>query len=169
MSRKRSIRGKGNHGSILRQLCRCYLKGTCTRTPCDFWHPPECQFYKTETGCKVGIILCSRIKRLTNNQTKSQRKSTIPQNGAVVYGDLTTCLVPLSASPSSRIHTATDTGHKFYIKTTVPHDFDCSLCHSAGALLTTAEPVCSLPSLVESCFKRFVPSSSIFSRHAYYG
>ena len=51
--RKRSIRGKGNHGSILRQPCRYYLKGTCTRTPCEYWHPPECQFYKTETGCKA--------------------------------------------------------------------------------------------------------------------
>ena len=26
-------RGKSNHGSILRQPCRYYLKGTCTRTP----------------------------------------------------------------------------------------------------------------------------------------
>ena len=28
MSRKRSIRGKSNHGSILRQTCRYYLRGT---------------------------------------------------------------------------------------------------------------------------------------------
>ena len=49
VSRKRSIRGKSNHGSILRQPCRYYLKGTCTRTSCQYWHPPECQFYKHET------------------------------------------------------------------------------------------------------------------------
>ena len=53
VSRKRSIRGKSNHGAILRQPCRCYLKGTCTRSPCEYWHPPDCQFYKTETGCKA--------------------------------------------------------------------------------------------------------------------
>ena len=53
MSRKRSIRGKSGHGAILRQPCRYYLKGTCTRSPCEYWHPPECQFYKTETGCKA--------------------------------------------------------------------------------------------------------------------
>ena len=53
VSRKRSIRGKSNHGAILRQPCRCYLKGTCTRSSCEHWHPPECQFYKTETGCKA--------------------------------------------------------------------------------------------------------------------
>ena len=41
VSRKRSIRGKSNHGAtILRQPCRKYLKGTCTRAPCEYWHPP---------------------------------------------------------------------------------------------------------------------------------
>ena len=53
-SRKRSIRGKGNHGSIPRQPCRYYLRGTCTRTPCEYWRPPECQFYNTKTVCKSG-------------------------------------------------------------------------------------------------------------------
>ena len=54
VSKKRSIRGKSNHGSILRQPCRYYLKGTCARAPCECWHPPECQFHKTKTGCKSG-------------------------------------------------------------------------------------------------------------------
>ena len=49
----RSIKGKSNPGIILRQPCRCYFEGTCTRSPCEYWHPPECQFYKTETGCKA--------------------------------------------------------------------------------------------------------------------
>ena len=52
--RKRSIRGKGNRGAILRHPCRCYLRDTCTRTPCEYGHPIECQFYKSETGCKAG-------------------------------------------------------------------------------------------------------------------
>ena len=48
-------RGKevSNHGAILRQPCRKYLKSTCTRSPCEYWHSPECQFYKNETGCKA--------------------------------------------------------------------------------------------------------------------
>ena len=46
---------KSNHGSILRQMCRYFLKGTGTRSPCEYWDPPECQFYKTETGCKAGV------------------------------------------------------------------------------------------------------------------
>ena len=54
VSKKRSIQGKSDDGVILRQACRYYLKGTCTRSPCECWHPPECQFYKTQTGCKAG-------------------------------------------------------------------------------------------------------------------
>ena len=53
VSRKRSFKGRSNHGATLRQPCRCDLKGTCTRSPCEYWHPPECQLYKTETGCKA--------------------------------------------------------------------------------------------------------------------
>ena len=41
VSKKRSIRGKSNHGSFLRQPCRYYVRGTCTRTSCEYWHPPE--------------------------------------------------------------------------------------------------------------------------------
>ena len=54
VSRVRSIRGKSNHGSILRQPCRYHLRGTCTRSPCEHWHAPECQNHKTETVCKEG-------------------------------------------------------------------------------------------------------------------
>ena len=54
VSRKRNIQGKCNPGVILRQPCRYCLKETCTRTLREYWHPPECQFYKTETGCKAG-------------------------------------------------------------------------------------------------------------------
>ena len=64
---------------ILRQPCRYFLKGTCTRSPCECWHPPECQFYKTELVCEQGISVCSRITRLMNKQTKSQRKAIVPQ------------------------------------------------------------------------------------------
>ena len=78
VSRKRSIRGKSNHGAILRQPSRFFLKGNCTPSSCEYWHPPECQFFETETGCKAGISVCSCIISCTNNQTKSQRKATSP-------------------------------------------------------------------------------------------
>ena len=30
------------------------LRGTCTRTSCEYWHPPECQVYQNEMGCEAG-------------------------------------------------------------------------------------------------------------------
>ena len=47
-------RGTSPYGTFARQLCKDYLKGTCTKSPYDHWHPPECQFCKSETGCKFG-------------------------------------------------------------------------------------------------------------------
>ena len=53
-SRKRSVRGRSQSGKFNRQPCKYFLKGTCTKSPCEIWHPPECQFYKSESGCKFG-------------------------------------------------------------------------------------------------------------------
>ena len=74
VSRKRSIRGKSNHGSILRQPCRCYLKGTCTRTSCEYWQPPECQFYKSETGCKAGEKCLFPYQKVGEQPNKKPKK-----------------------------------------------------------------------------------------------
>ena len=73
-SRKGSARGRSQSGKILRQPCRYYLKGTCTRSPCEYWHPPECQFFKTESGCKAGAGVCSCKTRLKNNQEKAEKE-----------------------------------------------------------------------------------------------
>ena len=73
MPKKRSIRGKSNYGAFLRQTCRYYLKGTCTRSSCAYWHPPECQFYKTETGCKAGdkcLFPHHKVVGQPNNKSK---------------------------------------------------------------------------------------------------
>ena len=69
VSRKRSIRGKSNHGAILRQPCRYHLKGTCTRSPREYW-----RLQKQKRDVKLGISVCSRIIRLMNNQKKRQNK-----------------------------------------------------------------------------------------------
>ena len=80
VSRKRSNWGKGNHGSILRQPCRYYLKGTCTRTLCEYWHPPECQFKKKRKRVvRLETSVCFFITRLMNNQIKKPKKSNIPK------------------------------------------------------------------------------------------
>ena len=75
VSKKRSIRGKSNLGSIQRQPCRYYLKGTCTRTSCEYWHPPECRFYKTEAGCKAGGKCLFPHHRVDEQSNKKPKKS----------------------------------------------------------------------------------------------
>ena len=62
VSRKRSIRGKSNHGSVHRQPCGFFLRGFCTWTPCEYLHPPECQSFKDETGCKAGNMSVSALQ-----------------------------------------------------------------------------------------------------------
>ena len=79
VSMKRSIHGKSNHGSIVRQPCRYYLRGTCTRTSCEYWHPPECQVYKNETGCKAwgkSLLLHYKVDEQPN---KKPKKSYFPK------------------------------------------------------------------------------------------
>ena len=75
MSRKRNIKGKSNPGIILRQPCRYYLKGTCTRSPSEYWHPPECQFFKKESGCKAGDKCLFPHHKVDEQPNKKQKKS----------------------------------------------------------------------------------------------
>ena len=76
VSRKRSIRGRSNHGSILGQPCRYYLKGTCTRSLCEYWHRLSANFTKRKRRVKPVTNVCFRIMRLMNNQTKAKGYSS---------------------------------------------------------------------------------------------
>ena len=80
VSRKRSIRGKSNHGAtILRQPCRYYLKGTCTRT----------SFVNIGTRLSANSIKVKRVAKSGDKclfphhkvdeqpNTRSQRKAAI--------------------------------------------------------------------------------------------
>ena len=53
-SRTRSPRGKSPSGRMFRLPCKDYLKGTCTNSFCEKWHPPECLSYKKENRCRFG-------------------------------------------------------------------------------------------------------------------
>ena len=74
-SRKRSVRGRSQTDRILRQPCRYYLKGTCTRSPCKYWHPPECQCYKTESGCKAGDRCLFPHYKVEEQPRRSQKRA----------------------------------------------------------------------------------------------
>ena len=72
-------RCKSNHGSILRQPCRYYLRGTCTRTPCEYWHPRQCQFKKSETGCKAGDKCPFPHYKVDEQPNEKPKKSDVPR------------------------------------------------------------------------------------------
>ena len=56
-------------------LARITSKGTCTYSFCEKWHPPECLFYKTKSGCRFGEK-CSYAHRQVDEQpTKRSEKN----------------------------------------------------------------------------------------------
>ena len=80
-SRKKNLRGWSPSGKFARQLCGDYLKGIWIKSPCDYWHPPECQFYSTELRCKFGEK-CSFAHRQVEGQP-SQKPKKDGDKGAV--------------------------------------------------------------------------------------
>ena len=49
---------------------------TCTRTPCEYWHPPECQFYNTKMGCQSGDKCTFPHYKVDEQANKGRRKAT---------------------------------------------------------------------------------------------
>ena len=41
---------KSPSGRMSRWICKDYFRGTCNNSFCEKWHPPECLFYKSESG-----------------------------------------------------------------------------------------------------------------------
>ena len=72
-SRTRSPRGKSPSGRMFRWPCKDYLKGTCTNSFCEKWHPSECLFYKSESGCRFGEK-CSYAHRQVDEQPSKRSK-----------------------------------------------------------------------------------------------
>ena len=73
-SRTRSPRGKSPSGRMSRWPCKDYLKGTCNNSFCEKWHPPECLFYKTKSGCRFGEK-CSFAHRQVDEQPTKRSKT----------------------------------------------------------------------------------------------
>ena len=72
-SRTRSPRGRSPSGRMSRWPCKNYLKGTCNNSFCEKWHPPECLFYKTKSGCRFGEK-CSYAHRQVDEQPTERSK-----------------------------------------------------------------------------------------------
>ena len=62
-------------GRMSRWPCKDYLRGTCNNSFCEKWHPPECLFCKTKSGCRFGEK-CSYAHRQVDEQpSKRSRKN----------------------------------------------------------------------------------------------
>ena len=72
-SSKKNLRGWCPSGKFAQQPCKDYLKGICTKSPFDYWHPPECQLYKSESGCNFGDK-CSVVHRQVEGQSSNKPK-----------------------------------------------------------------------------------------------
>ena len=73
-SRTRSPRGESPSGRISRWPCKDYFKGTCTNSFCEKWHPPECLYYKTKSGCRF-VEKCSFANLQVDAQPTKWSKS----------------------------------------------------------------------------------------------
>ena len=47
-------RRESRSGKKGQKACRSVLTGKCTNLSCDDWHPPVCQNYVSDSGCKFG-------------------------------------------------------------------------------------------------------------------
>ena len=52
--RKAFAPGVSPSGKEGQKACKSYLKRTCTNPSCNYWHPPECQNYTSESGFTSG-------------------------------------------------------------------------------------------------------------------
>ena len=72
-SRTRSPRGRSPSRQMARLPCKDYLKGICTTPFCKKWHPPECLYYKTKSGCRFGED-CSYAHCLMNSRQQGPKR-----------------------------------------------------------------------------------------------
>ena len=82
-SRTWSPRGKSPSGKMSRWPCKDYLKGTCNNSFCEKWHPPECLFYKTKSGCRFGEK-CSFAHRQVDAQPTKWSKSNNDKSAVAI-------------------------------------------------------------------------------------
>ena len=73
-SRTRSPRGRSPSGRMSRWPCKDYLRGTCNNSFCEKWHPPECLFCESKSGCRFGKK-CSCAHRQVDEQPSKRSKN----------------------------------------------------------------------------------------------
>ena len=74
-ARTRSPRGRSPSGRMFRWLCKDCFKGTCINSFCEKWHPPECLFYKSKSGCKFGEKSSYAHRQVDEQPSKRSKKN----------------------------------------------------------------------------------------------
>ena len=80
VSRKRRIQGKSNHGVHSSTTVQIFLKGNCTQSSCEYWHPPECQFFENRNGLQSRdecLFLHQKLYEQPNK--KAKERLLVPQ------------------------------------------------------------------------------------------
>ena len=70
-------------------LARITLRGTCNNSFCEKWHPPECLFYKTKSGCRFGVK-CSCAHRQVDEQPTKRSKTNNDKSAVAMLKNYTT-------------------------------------------------------------------------------
>ena len=67
---------------VTRKTCRDYMNGKCTKPSCEFWHPPECQYYrKPSSGCRFDDKCAFMHQQVQGQPSKKPKKQS--DEGAV--------------------------------------------------------------------------------------
>ena len=88
-----------------RLTCRQSLKGKCTAPSCNFWHPPVCQNYQSESGCKVGDQCLFRQTEAGGQPSKKSKKSSGTGSVAILWRSVHHWVV-CSKSASEKVYVA---------------------------------------------------------------
>ena len=73
-------KGTSEAGKTNRQPCRDLL-------PCDYWHPPECNFSQSKSGCKFGNK-CSFPHRKVEEQPNKKPKKGGDKSAVAIVKDV---------------------------------------------------------------------------------
>ena len=74
-SERKSSITRSPSGRTSRWPCKDYLKGTCNTSFCEKWHPPECLFYKTKSGCRFGEKFSCAHRQVDEQPSKRSNKN----------------------------------------------------------------------------------------------
>ena len=74
-----------------------YLKGICTKSLCDYWHRPECQFRKSEPDANSVISARLHTGRMKVNPAKKTKKDGDKSSAATVKDTVGLCVAGRAA------------------------------------------------------------------------